>query len=83
MDFDVTNRLLQVHSPFVKYFKKWEYDGSVHQLFIYFNKSITQLGSRHNKSDGRLFRKVLHITCMSSDQLLIINAGRGSKRLVT
>ena len=38
--FDVTGRLLIIHSAFAKYLrKKWEYNEEVHQLFIDFKEA--------------------------------------------
>jgi len=38
VDFNAAYQLLITYSAFVKYFKKWEYNEAVHQLFIYFKK---------------------------------------------
>jgi hypothetical protein len=39
VDFDVIDQLLIRYSAFVRYCrKKWEYNGTVHQLFIGFEK---------------------------------------------
>jgi hypothetical protein len=38
--FDVTYQILIRFSAFIRYFrKKWEYNDTVHQLFIYFKKA--------------------------------------------
>jgi hypothetical protein len=38
--FDITDQLLIRFSAFVRYWrKKWEYNGTVHQLFIDFKKA--------------------------------------------
>ena len=39
VDFDATGQLLIMYPAFVKYFKKWEYNEAVHQLFIDFKKA--------------------------------------------
>ena len=40
VDFDITGELLIIYSAFVKYLKKkWEYNNTVHQLFIDFKKA--------------------------------------------
>jgi hypothetical protein len=39
MDFDVTDQLLIRSSAFVRYWKNWEYNETVHQLFIDFKKT--------------------------------------------
>jgi hypothetical protein len=37
--FDLIDQLLFRYSLFVTYWKKWEYNGTVHQLFIQFEKT--------------------------------------------
>jgi hypothetical protein len=37
--FDITDQLLIRFSAFVRYWKKWEYNETVHQLFIDFKKA--------------------------------------------
>jgi hypothetical protein len=39
LDFDITHQLMLRFSAFVRYWKKWEYNKTVHQLFIIFKKS--------------------------------------------
>jgi hypothetical protein len=39
VDFNVTDQLHIRDSAFVKYWKKWEYNETVHQLFIDFKKA--------------------------------------------
>ena len=40
VDFDATDQLLTIYYAFVKYLrKKWEYNDTVHQLFIDFKKA--------------------------------------------
>jgi hypothetical protein len=39
VDFDVTDQLPIGFSAFVRYWKKWEYNETVHQLFINFKKA--------------------------------------------
>ena len=36
MDFDAIGQLLIIHSAFIRYEKKWEYNEAMHQLFIHF-----------------------------------------------
>jgi hypothetical protein len=38
VDFDIIDELLTRYSEFVRYRGKWEYNGTVHQLFIDFKK---------------------------------------------
>jgi hypothetical protein len=39
VDFDETYQLLIIPSAFIKYFKKWKYNETVHQLCIDFKKA--------------------------------------------
>jgi len=39
VDFDVIDQLLIKYSEFVRYWRKWECNGTVHQLLIYFKKT--------------------------------------------
>jgi hypothetical protein len=39
VDFDITDQLLNRLSAFVRYWEKWEYSETVHQLFIDFKKA--------------------------------------------
>ena len=47
MDFDATGLLFIIYSAFVKYLreKKWEYNETVHQLFINFKKAYDSVSS--------------------------------------
>jgi hypothetical protein len=42
VNFDVTDQLLIRFFAFVRYWKKWEYNETVHQLFIDFKKPMIQ-----------------------------------------
>jgi len=39
MDFNVADQLLITHSAIIRYWRKWEYNGTAHQLFIDFEKA--------------------------------------------
>jgi hypothetical protein len=39
VDFEVTDQLLIRYSAFVRHYKKWEYNGRVHQLLIDFENA--------------------------------------------
>ena len=39
VDFDAIGQLLIIYSAFVKYWRKWELNEAVHQLFIDFKES--------------------------------------------
>jgi hypothetical protein len=44
VDFEVIDRLLIRYSAFVRCWrKKWEYNGRIHQLFLYFEKAPDSL----------------------------------------
>jgi len=40
VNFSALGQLLIIHSAFVKYSKKWEYNEAVHQLIIDFQESL-------------------------------------------
>jgi hypothetical protein len=47
VDFDATGQLLIIYSAFIKYVRKeWDYNETMHQLFIDFKKPMIQLGGK-------------------------------------
>jgi len=47
IEFDVIDQLMIICSVFVRYWRKWKYNGRVHQLFIHFKEVLTPLGERY------------------------------------
>jgi hypothetical protein len=45
--FDVTDQLLIRFSAFVRYWKKWKYNETVHELFIDFNKVYASVWGKY------------------------------------
>ena len=43
MDFDATSQLLIIHSAYLKYLKKLEYNEAVHQLFLDFKDTYNSV----------------------------------------
>jgi hypothetical protein len=43
VDFDITDQLLIRYSAFMRYWKMWEYNETVHQLFVYFKKAYDSM----------------------------------------
>jgi hypothetical protein len=49
-DFDAKGQLLNIYYAFIKYLRKWEYNETMHQLFIDFKKAYESVMSEdlHN-----------------------------------
>jgi hypothetical protein len=60
VDFDVTNQLLIRYSVFVMLEIKWDYTGTIHQMFLIMRRSMTQSGEKYS-------------TFFSSDLLYLLN----------
>jgi hypothetical protein len=43
VDFNIRDQLLIRYSAFIRYWRKWKYNGAVHQLFIDFEKAYNSV----------------------------------------